>query len=84
VERQLERDEERELQAALGTGELPADFTVEINSAARSDLMRLPGVGETLTDRIIEKRPYTRLTDLLEVDGIGPARLEKLRPLVRI
>jgi competence protein ComEA len=84
VERQLERDEERELQAALGKGELPADFTVEINSAARSDLMRLPGVGETLADRIIEKRPYTRLTDLLEVDGIGPATYRQLKPMLRV
>ncbi|NCX98632.1 MAG: helix-hairpin-helix domain-containing protein [Planctomycetia bacterium] len=84
VERQLERDEERELQTALGTGELPANFTVEINSAARSDLMRLPGVGETLADRIIEQRPYTRLTDLLEVDGIGPATYRQLKPMLRL
>jgi len=67
VERQLERDEERELQVALGNGELPAGFTVELNSAPRSELMRLPGIGETLANRIIEKRPYARLTDLLEV-----------------
>ena len=84
VERQLERDEERELQAALGKGELPVDFTVEINSAPRSDLMRLPGVGETLADRIIENRPYTRLTDLLEVDGIGPATYRALKPMLRL
>jgi len=84
VERQLERDEERELQVALGNGELPAGFTVEINSAPRSELMRLPGIGETLANRIIEKRPYARLTDLLEVEGIGPATYRKLKPLLRL
>jgi competence protein ComEA len=84
VERQLERDEERELQAALGKGELPADFTVEINSAPRSELMRLPGIGETLANRIIEKRPYARLTDLLEVEGIGPATYRRLKPMLRL
>lgn len=84
VERQLERDEERELQAALGKGVLPENFTVEVNSAPRSELMRLPGIGETLADRIIEKRPYARLTDLLEVDGIGPATYRRLKPLLRL
>jgi competence protein ComEA len=84
VERQLERAEERELRVALGRGELPADFTVEINSAPRSDLMRLPGIGETLANRIIEKRPYARLTDLLEVEGIGPATYRRLKPRLRL
>jgi len=84
VERQLERDEERELQAALGKGVLPENFTVEINSAPRSELMRLPGIGETLANRIVEKRPYARLTDLLEVDGIGPATYRRLKPLLRL
>jgi competence protein ComEA len=84
VERQLERAEERELQVALGRGELPADFTVDINAAPRSDLMRLPGIGETLANRIIEKRPYARLTDLLEVEGIGPATYRRLKPRLRL
>jgi competence protein ComEA len=84
AERQLERDEARELQAAVGRGQLPDGFILEINSASRGELMRLPGIGEALANRIIEKRPYTRLTELLEVDGIGPATYRRLKPLVRI
>jgi len=84
VERQLERDEERELQVALGGGELPDGFTIDINAAPRSELMRLPRIGETLANRIIEKRPYARLTDLLEVDGIGPATYRRLKPMLRL
>jgi competence protein ComEA len=84
VERQVEREEERELGVALGKGEPPAGFTVEINSAPRAELMRLPGIGETLANRIIEKRPYARLTDLLEVEGIGPATYRRLKPLLRL
>jgi competence protein ComEA len=84
AERRVERDEERELRAALDGGELPADFTVDLNSATRSDLMRLPGIGEALADRIIERRPYARLTDLLDVDGIGPATYRRLKPLLRL
>lgn len=84
LERRLERDEERELRVAVGNGELPDGFTIEINSAPRSDLIRMPGIGEALADRIIEKRPYARLTDLLEVDGIGPATYRRLKPLLRL
>lgn len=84
VERQLERDEERELQAALGKGVLPEDFAVDINSAPLNELLRLPGIGETLANRIIEKRPYARLTDLLEVEGIGPATYRRLKPMLRL
>ena len=84
VERQLERDEERELRVALGSGELPDGFTVEVNTAPRSELMRLPGIGETLANRIIEGRPYARLTDVLEVDGIGPATYRKLKPMLQL
>jgi competence protein ComEA len=46
--------------------------------------MRLPGIGETLANRIIEKRPYTRLTDLLEVEGIGPATYRRLKSMLRL
>jgi competence protein ComEA len=65
-------------------GALPPGFTVEINTASRQDLMRLPQVGETLASRIIERRPYRRLTDLLEVDGIGPSTYRVLKPMLRL
>ncbi|MFN9369707.1 MAG: helix-hairpin-helix domain-containing protein [Planctomycetia bacterium] len=85
AERRLERDEERELRRAVdGGGPLPAGFVLDPNTASREDLMRLPRVGETLANRIIERRPYKRLTDLLEVDGIGPATYRELKPFFRL
>jgi endonuclease YncB( thermonuclease family) len=84
AERRLERDEERELRRAVDGGTLPAGFLLDPNTAAREDLMRLPRVGEALANRIIERRPYRRLTDLLEVDGIGPATYRELKPFLRL
>ena len=84
VERRLERHEEQELRVAIDGTAPPPGFTVDINTASREDLMRLPQVGETLANRIIERRPYKRVTDLLEVDGIGPSTYRALKPMLRL
>jgi competence protein ComEA len=84
MERRLERHEEQELRVAIDGPAPPPGFTVDINTASREDLMRLPQVGETLANRIIERRPYERITDLLEVDGIGPTTYRALKPMLRL
>lgn len=84
AERRLDRDEERELRRAIDGGPLPEGLLLDPNTATRDELMRLPGVGEVLADRIIERRPFRRLTDLLEVDGIGPSAYRRLKPLLRL
>jgi competence protein ComEA len=57
---------------------------VDLNTADLAALMRLPGVGPVLAERILESRkeagPYAKPEDLLRVKGIGPAKLAKLRP----
>jgi competence protein ComEA len=61
---------------------------VDLARATVAELERLPGVGPELARRIVEAREagggFRRLEELLEVPGIGPATLERLRPLVTV
>lgn len=78
VERQAQRAEEVEEQLAMGTA--PITRTLNPNTAAKEELIRIPGIGESTANRIIEARPFSRLEDLTRVKGIGDVTLEKLRP----
>lgn len=79
-ERRQEREEEETLAMAVdGGGKLPDGAKVNVNSAARDELMLLPGIGETMANRIIEARPFKSVEDLTNVSGIGDGTLNKLR-----
>ncbi len=56
---------------------------VSLNRADEEALQALPGVGPALARRIVEARrarPFRSVDDLLEIRGIGPATLERIRP----
>jgi competence protein ComEA len=59
---------------------------VDLNRATAAELDALPGVGPTTAQAIIEHRatrgPFTSVEQLADVRGIGPAKLDHLRPLV--
>ena len=61
---------------------------VDLNSATVDQLDALPGVGPVTAAAIVAWRSangrFTTVDQLGEIDGIGPARLEKLRPMVRV
>jgi competence protein ComEA len=60
---------------------------IDLNSATAQDLLKLPGIGPTLSDRIVQtrqQRPFASVEELRRVKGIGAKTLEKLRPHVRI
>ena len=68
--------------SALGRPEGPAGRPINVNTATMAELEALPGIGPVLARRIIEGRPYASVDDLDRVKGIGPKRLEEIRPLV--
>jgi competence protein ComEA len=61
---------------------------INLNTATVEQLDTLPGVGPVRAAAIVAWRSangkFTSVDQLGEVDGIGPGRLEKLRPLVRV
>lgn len=56
---------------------------IDLNAADEVELERIPGVGPYLARRIVELRErkgrFRDVEELLEVGGIGPARLEAIR-----
>ena len=81
-----QRAEQRQEQAQLdaATGRAPPTEMLDVNTAARDELMRIPGIGEHFANLIIEHRPYDELDALLRVPGIGPKRFANLREWVRV
>ncbi|AGC63598.1 MULTISPECIES: ComEA family DNA-binding protein [Mycobacterium] len=68
-------------------GPNPAEV-LDLNTATVEQLDSLPGVGPVTAAAIVSWRAangkFTSVDQLAEVDGIGPARLQKLRSLVRV
>ncbi|OBB69395.1 ComEA family DNA-binding protein [Mycobacterium sp. 852014-50255_SCH5639931] len=71
-----------------GPGKPKAGEVLDLNTATVADLDALPGVGPVTAAAIVAWRQangkFTTVDQLADVDGIGPARLEKLRALVRV
>ena len=61
---------------------------VNINTASKDDLVALPGIGQTLAERIVLFRgnegKFGSAEDLQKVKGISKKKFEKLKPFVTV
>jgi competence protein ComEA len=69
-------------------GSLGGGAMVDVNRATVQELQVLPGVGPAIAAAIVTHRerrgPFTSVDALLDVTGIGPAKLEGIREFVRV
>lgn len=63
-------------------------FPLDLNTATAEQLEAIPGIGPVLAQRIVEYRRlngrFQSVDDLLQVQGIGQKRLERMRPYVTV
>jgi competence protein ComEA len=65
-----------------------SDEPIDLNDADADELDALPGIGPALAQAIVAHReqhgPFASIDELLDVRGIGEAKLDQLRPLVTV
>lgn len=57
---------------------------LDVNRAERDELSRLPGMTLEAADRIIEKRPYRKLDELISKKAIGKKQFAQIRDYISV
>jgi len=64
------------------------ETALNINTASAADLDGLPGIGQSIAQRIVEYRtangPFQSVEDLQKVKGVGPALFAKIASLITV
>jgi comEA protein len=63
-------------------------FPISLNTADAALLESIPGIGPKIASEIVlyrtQKGPFLSIEELLNIRGIGPKTLEKLKPYVKL
>ena len=66
----------------------PNGSLMNINTATVEELTRLPGIGETLAQKIVEFRQangrFRRCEYLMLIDGISEKKFREIKPYIRV
>lgn len=72
----------------ISEAQIKLNGRLDLNRATADELRRLPGVGPTLADQIVQARErrgrFATADDLRSVPGMGPKKLERIRDLVTV
>jgi len=84
----LNQDGSYQLSRMGGPQLLTLGLSLDLNRATAADLEALPDIGPVMAGRIIAYRqthgPFNKIADLMEISGIGPQNLEKLKPYLAL
>ena len=61
---------------------------ININTASESELEQLPGIGPSISSRIVEYRnkngKFKSIEDIKNVTGVGDSKFDKIKSLIRV
>jgi len=63
------------------------DAPIDINTASKLELMKIPGIGDKTADKIIEYRkttPFEKKEDIQKIKGIGPKKFERMKEYITV
>ena len=70
--------------AAKDSGKLAPGEKVNLNTASKDQLDKLPGIGAVKAQAIIDNRPYTKPEDIMKVKGIKEKQYEKIKDMITV
>lgn len=75
-------------QAFAAAEDSPSSNRVNINTSSVKQLVRLPGIGEKIAQRIVDFRKkngkFKRIEELMKVKGIGEKLFDKLKNQITV